>query len=134
MREMEEKKINCWINCFMYQHAEINRFYNTLIFITQRLKSVSRAEHELLNVEFTNLRRDRRWNTIKIFNYYFFLFARRPRISFWHRGQCRCRLISSLLLIVVYHNMLFACAVRHSPHWLYNKTLIENISAARDYL
>jgi hypothetical protein len=42
----------------MYQHAEINRFYNTLIFITQRLKSFSRAEHELLNAEFSNLRRD----------------------------------------------------------------------------
>lgn len=33
---------------------KLNRFYNTLIFITQRLKSVSRAEHELPNVEFIN--------------------------------------------------------------------------------
>jgi hypothetical protein len=48
VREREKSTINC----FMYQHAETNRFYNTLNFITQRLKSVSRAEHELLNVEF----------------------------------------------------------------------------------
>lgn len=48
---------------------KLNRFYNTLIFITQRLKSVSRAEHELLNVEFE---REGAMETIKPFNYNFF--------------------------------------------------------------
>ena len=33
---------------------KLNRFYNTLIFITQRLKSVSRAEHELPNEQTRN--------------------------------------------------------------------------------
>lgn len=37
---------------------KLNRFYNTLIFITQRLKSFQ--EHELLNVEFTKLRQSER--------------------------------------------------------------------------
>lgn len=51
---------------------KLNRFYNTLIFITHRLKSVSRAEHELPNeqtkVEFTNSQLEQRERTIKIFN------------------------------------------------------------------
>lgn len=51
---------------------KLNRFYNTLIFITQRLKSVSRAEHELLDVEFE---REGATETIKPFNYNFFSFC-----------------------------------------------------------
>ena len=66
MKRMNRKSTACFMCINM---RKLNRFYNTLIFIIQkRLKSVSRAEHELLDVEFfTNA--SSKENTREAFNY-----------------------------------------------------------------
>lgn len=50
---------------------KLNRFYNTLIFTTQRLRSFQ--EHELLE-RWNSQKRARERQTIKSFNYYFLPF------------------------------------------------------------